>query len=229
MKKYSSLFFDLDDTLFDFQRSEKWALKRLIEDHGVMFTSQMEEVYKNLNSELWHRYAKGEISVQTVKETRFTKLFNYYAIQGDGIKADIRFRELLADGNFLLPDAKEIMEDLHKTYQLIAVTNGIADTQYARLQKTGLKPYFDQIFISGEIGSQKPEPAFFDAVFQKNPTLNKKEVLMIGDNLDTDILGGINYGLDTCWITQKSISQANEKGVNPTFLIKSLKEIYNII
>lgn len=227
MSTYKYLLFDLDDTLLDFKRSERWALEQLFQKNGLEFNPQTLATYMDINRDLWSRYEKGEISSQEITDTRFTSLFEHYQVKKDGLKAEQDFRNYLAEANFLMPQAKEVLENLANDYQLFALTNGIAQTQANRLKAADIDKYFQEVYVSGAIGSRKPEAAFFDFVFEDAKELKADQSLMIGDNLATDIIGAANYGLDTCWMNP--YAKAISGNIQPTYQIQQLDQLYPII
>ena len=143
-----------------------------------------------MNGQLWESYERGEISRDTVLYTRFGRVFEHFGIDADGIAFEHDYRKELDEGHDLMEGAMELVQTLAPLYELYIVTNGTTETQYKRLGDSGLSPYFKDIFISGEIGSRKPMKAFFDHCFEKAPHLSPEDVLIIGDSLSSDILGG---------------------------------------
>lgn len=198
---YKHLFFDLDHTLWDFAVNEKITLNQLFEKHKLnrYFSSfdNFFDTYKPINKDLWLNYRNGNIPKETVKINRFLDTFRFVGLD------DVKMAELIADEfvelsplqTQLIPYTKEILTYLKPKYDLHIITNGFVEVQYIKLEKSGLRPYFKGIFVSEEIGYQKPDTNFFDCVVN-GCGANKKECLVIGDNLEVDILGAKDYGLD---------------------------------
>ncbi len=225
--KYSMLLFDADGTLLDFDATEKKALRNTFAIYGYPFTPEMELRYQEINHNLWAAYEDGKISRETVIYTRFKNLFDEFGIDDDGIGFEDVYQKQLGRGHDLIPHAMEIIQSLHGKVNMCIVTNGVTETQYSRLRDSGLDKYFDKIFVSGEIGYQKPDPAYFSYCFEHMPEVDKNEVLLIGDSLSSDMLGGYNFHIDTCWYNPKE--KKNEKNLPITYEIKDLRDLYQIL
>ncbi|MCT2536177.1 YjjG family noncanonical pyrimidine nucleotidase [Aquibacillus koreensis] len=227
MKKYKTLLFDIDDTLLDFGAAEKLALQLLFEEHDYTLTPEMETHYKEINRGLWESFEEGKIEREEVLHTRFSNLFKAYGLEVDGVLLEKSYRNYLGQGNQLLEGALELISDLTQHYDLYIVTNGVSVTQRKRLRNSGLFPLFKDIFISDEIGYQKPLKEFFDHVFSSVPDFVAEETLIIGDSLNADIKGGQQAGLDTCWINPSK--KHNHTGIRPTYEMERLEELYQIL
>lgn len=225
--KYKALFFDVDKTLLDFHATEHHALTRAFQKANLPFTEDMRAFYLEMNGALWESYERGEISRDTVLFTRFGKLFAHFGIEADGVAMEHIYRQELDKGHDLMPYAKAVISNLSKQYPLYIITNGTAQTQHRRLQDSGLKPYFQALFISEEIGSRKPMPEFFRYCLEQLPHLTPADILIIGDSLSSDILGGNLSGIDTCWMNPEQ--QTNTTTAIPTYEIQSLRMLYDIL
>ena len=226
-KTYTALFFDADKTLLDFSAAEKRGLEAVFAKHGIPLTEEVRSYYLALNGRLWESYERGEISRDTVLFTRFVRLFEHFGIPKDGIAFEHDYRQELDKGHDLMEGAMELVQTAASQYELYIITTGTTQTQYRRLGAAGLTPYFQNIFISGEIGSRKPMKAFFDYCFAKLPHLTPDHVLIIGDSLSSDILGGNLSGIDTCWMNAEG--KINNTFAVPTYEIRHLKELYPIL
>ena len=201
MNKYSVIFFDLDNTLLDFYKSEKTAIRTVLEMHSLPATDEVVKLYSEINRSYWEAFERGDIKREEIFEGRFKTLLEHLQLQGDTAAIANDYFECLAAGHDLMDGATEILAWLKaKGISIYATTNGIARTQYRRIKESGLEPFFDGVFISEEVGSQKPEREYFDYVMKNIPNVKRKEILVIGDSMSSDILGGINAGLDTCWL-----------------------------
>lgn len=227
MKKYKSLFFDVDDTLLDFGAAEKLALQLLFEEQNIPLTSEIKEHYKRINQDLWKRYEEGELSRDEVVNSRFSLLFNQYGKEVDGTLLEKNYRSFLEQGHQLVDGAFELITELNSQYDLYIVTNGVSSTQDKRLRASGLYPLFKGIFVSEETGFQKPMKEFFDYVFERIPQFEMNHALIIGDSLSADIKGGELAGMDTCWFNPKM--KPNYTDISPTYQIHKLEELKRIL
>ena len=223
--KYKYLLFDLDDTLLDFGKAQVLAFKKLLEDENIEYNDELFEKYETINKSLWRSFERGEISNKVVTSERFIRFFTLFNMKVDGIEIDNRYRSYLAEGNQLFEGIVEMLEKLSLTHKLYIASNGIGVTQHTRLKNNNLNKYFEKIFISGEIGSKKPDSEFFDIIFKEIGVKNKSEVLMIGDTLTSDILGANNAGIDSCLVDIHGIENSE---INPTYKIAKTIDLLNI-
>jgi 2-haloacid dehalogenase len=223
---YKILLFDLDDTLLDFSANEADSLNKLFQEHGYTLSDEILQVYKSVNKQLWADYENGKIILDEVLNSRFSETMLRLGQAVDGIEWEKQYRELLGNGCQLMEGALEVCQSLSISYRLFVVTNGVAKTQMKRLKQSGLYEFFEDVFDSQSIGSQKPSKEFFKYVMSHIKDFEKKEALMIGDSLSTDIKGGLLSGIDTCWINVKS--QNGSADIDSTFTITCLKELYDI-
>ena len=226
MKKYKNLLFDVDGVLLDFDKTEHFALYKTFNDHNIDFNEDIYKIYEDINKPLWNQFELGIISKDEVVNTRFVKLFEELNIDEDGVAFEKEYQDNLANGFFLIDYAVELLEQLKDKYDLYIVTNGVCKTQYNRLNGTDIAKYFKQIFVSEEVGYQKPMKEYFDYVKDHINDYKEEETLIIGDTIASDILGGINAGIDTCWVNRKN-------GVTPrlaiTYVISDLRELLDIL
>ncbi|KGM45623.1 YjjG family noncanonical pyrimidine nucleotidase [Neobacillus niacini] len=227
MKKYKTLFFDVDDTLLDFGAAEKLALQLLFEEQNILHTPEIEEEYKRINQGLWRRFEEGEMSRDEVVNTRFSSLLHVYGKEVDGKLLEKKYRSFLEEGHQLVDGAFDLIRELHSQYDLYIVTNGVSRTQDKRLRSSGLFPFFKDIFVSEDTGFQKPMKEFFDYVFERIPQFNVNDALIIGDSLSADIKGGQLAGMDTCWFNPKM--KQNDSDSSPNFQIHKLEELKQIV
>lgn len=227
MKKYKTLLFDVDDTLLDFAAAEKLALRLLFEEQHIPLNAEIEARYKKINLGLWRDFEAGEIDRDTVVYTRFSRLFKEYGHKVDGVLLEKRYRAFLEEGHQLVDGAFELITTLKNEFDLYIVTNGVAKTQDKRLRDSGLYPLFKGIFVSEAAGYQKPMREFFDYAFARIPNISLMETLIIGDSLSSDIKGGMQAGVDTCWFNPEM--KKNETNIAPTHQIQRLDELYRIL
>ncbi|MDF9448206.1 YjjG family noncanonical pyrimidine nucleotidase [Bacillus toyonensis] len=227
MKKYKTLLFDVDDTLLDFQKTEKVALRMLFEEKGIPLTSEVEARYKKVNKGLWDVFEKGEINRDEVVNTRFSILFKEYGEEVDGILFENNYRSYLEEGNQLIQGAFEFINQIQNEYDLYIVTNGVSKTQDKRLRNAGLHSLFKGIFVSEDTGFQKPMKEYFDYVFERIPSFASGEGLIIGDSLSADIKGGYVVGIDTCWFNPEK--KLNDSEIVPTYEVHSFEDLYALL
>lgn len=227
MKKYKTLLFDVDDTLLDFQKAEKSALRMLFEEKGMSLTSEIEAQYKKINKSLWTAFEEGEINRDEVVNTRFSILFKEYGEEVDGILFENNYRSYLEEGNQLMEGALQFINQIQSEYDLYIVTNGISKTQDKRLRNAGLHALFQDIFVSEDTGYQKPMKEYFDYVFERIPNFVPEEGLMIGDSLSADMKGGYVAGIDTCWFNPER--KLNDSGIIPTYEVHNFEELYALL
>lgn len=227
MKKYKTLLFDVDDTLLDFQKAERSALRMLFEEKGMSLTSEIEAQYKKINKSLWTAFEEGEINRDEVVNTRFSILFKEYGEEVDGILFENNYRSYLEEGNQLMEGALQFINQIQSEYDLYIVTNGISKTQDKRLRNAGLHALFQDIFVSEDTGYQKPMKEYFDYVFERIPNFVLEEGLIIGDSLSADMKGGYVAGIDTCWFNPER--KLNDSGIIPTYEVHNFEELYALL
>lgn len=222
------LLFDVDRTLLDFKKSEQIALKKSLEDFSFSYSQEIRARYEEINHFYWGEFEKGKMEKATILSARFDDLFREFGFSGDAVEFDRYYRNELSKIAELIDGADKLLIRLkEKGYQIYYVTNGTREVQWPRLKKSGLEQLADGIFISEEIGFQKPEKAYFDIVFSNIPHFQKEEAVMIGDSLTSDILGGVNTGLDTVWYNPDG--ETNTLGIPVTYEISDLWELENIL
>lgn len=227
MRKYKTLLFDVDDTLLDFAAAERASLSMLLESQGVLYDAENHKIYSQINKRLWKSFEEGLISSDELFNTRFTLLFKELGKSVDGPELEKHYRRGLGEGHYLMSGALEVITELKDHFALYIVTNGISQTQDRRLKLSGLFPAFKAVFVSEDTGFQKPMKGFFDFVFERIPNCELSETLIIGDSLTADIKGGILAGIDTCWVNPNGIKNTTEW--KPTYEVKSLDELYNVL
>ena len=194
------LFLDLDDTILDFHQAERIALAATLRSFGVEPVPEVMERYHIINQWHWEQLEKGLMTRDQVQTGRFAVLFRELGKPVDPKECTARYQENLSKGHFFLPGAEEAVKRLSQKYRLFLASNGTASVQHSRLTSAGLYPYFEKVFISQEIGHNKPSKAYFDACFAQIPGFDPEKAIMVGDSLTSDILGGIRAGIRTCWV-----------------------------
>jgi len=225
--KYEVILFDVDDTLFDFDMSEKKALhKTFLEFKYPTGLVDYRDTYNDISKILWRDLELGTMSLSELAVERFTRLFHQHELDIDAEVFSRVYLENLGTETHPIEGAVEVCEKL-KAYRLAIITNGFAAVQKARIENSELRNTFEQIIISEEVGYNKPAKKIFDYTFAKLQITDKKKVLIVGDSLTSDIQGGIDYGIDTCWFNPNN--KENHIGNEPTFEINRLRELLKIV
>lgn len=228
MAGYKFILFDADNTLFDFTRSEREAVAETLRDFGLIPTDSVIDDYSRINQSLWEKLERGETEKQRLRVERFELLFEKEGYDlSKAQDASDRYSERLSTKAYLIDGAREILEDLAPCAGLYIVTNGIKKIQESRFAASGLGRFIRASFISEEMGFEKPDARFFDEVERCIPGFARADALVVGDSLTSDIRGGINAGIDTCWFNPKHKPTPENMSIN--YVIGSLSELKNII
>ena len=217
------VFLDLDDTIFDFHLAEKKALSKTLTELGVEPTDATVSRYSEINASLWRKLERGEMEREEVLVNRFKFLFDELGLKRDALVARKSYEKNLSVGHYFVNGAPELLEELFGKYKLFLASNGTAAVQIPRIESSPIEKYFDGIFISELVGFNKPDNRFFERIFAGIKDFSKDETIIVGDSLSSDILGGKNAGIKTCWFNPqgKEISV----GFLPDFEIKMLAEL----
>lgn len=197
---YKFLLLDMDDTILDFKKAEEVALKKTLRSFSLEPTEEVCARYSQINQGYWEMLERKEITREALKVQRFGDLFEEYGIQIDSELCAKRYVENLAQGHYFMPGAEKAVQRLSKKYKLYLVSNGATDVQMSRLQSAGIGKFFQEVFISQQVGVDKPDKLFFERCFAEIPEIDKEKTMIVGDSLTSDILGGRNAGIATCWI-----------------------------
>ncbi len=230
MKKYTTLLFDADETLLNFDKDETDALSKILDECGIAKTAENISAYKEINLGLWKALERGEIDKPGLKKVRFKMFFDKigYIPAEEPFIINERYLSYLGEGGNLLDGAKELITELHQTgYDLYIVTNGIEKTQKKRLTKAGILPYFSELFVSEAIGHQKPKKEYFDYVLAHIKEKDIGRVLLIGDSLTSDIKGALNAGIPCAWL--KHNPAADTMGLKPDYIIDTIREVRKLL
>ena len=199
MKTYEIILFDTDATLLDFDKAEEYGIEALFRRFDVPVTEENKEKYRAISQRCWQRLEQGELTRAETLRLRFEDFFGSFGISVDGDEVNSLFQDALAESHDLIEGAEEILTYLKEKYKLYVITNGVATTQNRRLGDSGLKKYFDGIFISEEAGAQKPQEEFFEYCFRHMGRRDVENMLVVGDSLTSDIRGANRSGIDACW------------------------------
>ena len=225
---YKVLIFDADETLFDFKKAEKEAFKETILEFGINYDESYHfETYKVINSAIWKELEQGLITQSKLKIERFKRLSDKLKISFDEVEFANAYMKHLANGSFLFEDSTDLIKSIKDKYTLVIVTNGLTAVQEKRIKQSSIAKYFNNIVISENICISKPNPGIFEYTLKDMKNIKKSEVLMIGDSLSSDIQGGTNFEIDTCWYNPNKIE--NKTDLKPTYEVSSLKELKNLL
>lgn len=223
---YTSLFLDLDNTILDFGMAEKKAVKKVLAEYSLPCDDATAKLYSEINNSYWQRFERGEIPRDAIFEGRFETLFSVLGKEGDAAAIAKDYCKNLALGYDKVEFAEELLCYLkEKGYRIYITTNGFAYTQKNRIENCGLKKYFDNVFISEDIGAQKPDKEYFDYCIQHIEESDRSKILVVGDSQSSDILGGLNAGIDTCWFNPRGVAAKH----TTKYEIKHLRELTEIL
>jgi 2-haloacid dehalogenase len=225
--RYKWLLLDADGTLFDYDRAEAWALRQTFEVLGCGYEPQYDATYRQINGGMWRAFEQGEISQERLRTRRFELLFESLQLECDPDTFSARYLSNLAKGTDLIEGAEEVLRVLHGKVGLVMITNGLKDVQRPRFARSLIGDYFTDLVISEEVGAAKPSREIFDVAFEKMGQPRKEEVLIVGDGLSSDIKGGNNYGIDTCWFNPAGTPRPLD--VEVTYEISDLRELLGLI
>ncbi len=224
--RYTSLFLDLDNTLLDFYKAEQMAIIKTLTKFELPNDRETQKLYSDINRSYWQSFERGEIPKNAIFEGRFKTLLSTLNEERDVKLISEFYCKSLSEGYYKMDGADDVLTYLKaKGYKLYATTNGFAFTQYNRIEKSGLGKYFDKIFVSEDLRFQKPEKEYFEACISQISEKDRTKILVVGDSQSSDILGGINAELDTCWFNLENESQKYKSN----YEIKHLKELKDIL
>lgn len=241
--KYDYILFDADETLFSFNNFA--GLQQLFTSYGQVFTQADYDIYQQYNKQLWQRYQDNQIDAQFLQVERFVDLATRLPINAQQMNDE--FLDVMVAICEPLPGARELLYSLRGKARLGIITNGLARMQHKRIEHTGLQDYFEWLVISEEFGQAKPQVGIFDYTFGLMGNPPKEKILMVGDTFSSDIIGGQNAGIDTCFLQHPNValpacmrlSDADRKktergeqeicGAPPTYHITQLSELQDIL
>lgn len=224
---YKVIFFDVDNTLLDFDKTELYALEKTVEEVGYPYSKAVYKVYDEINNKLWDALEVGKMDVATLKVKRFEQLVEALKIDYSGKDMSKLYEKHLGEKAFEIEDAYKVCSTLSKKYRLALVTNGITQVQKHRIEKSSFKSFIERLFISEEVGISKPDAGIFEYAMKEMGIEDKREVLMVGDSPSSDIKGSMNAGIDSCFFNPKEVSI--EQSIKPTYEIKKLSELIQLL
>lgn len=222
--KYNWLLFDADDTLFDFKKSAKYAMTQSLDHFKIDPPEGYYKVYKEINHAAWLAFEKKEITIEELRFSRFDKFLKAIGEYRDPIEMNDFYLHQLSQTDFMIDGAKKMIKELLEAgHELCMITNGLKEVQRPRIAKTKMGQYFKHIIISDEIGVSKPHAGFFEYAFEQIGHPDKSSALVIGDSLSSDIQGGNNFGLSTCWYNPNKNKNLTKH--QPTYELHKLQEL----
>lgn len=224
---YDLLFLDLDDTILDFHKAERIAVSRTLRAFGIEPTEDILNRYHEINKWHWQQLETGKLTRTEVKENRFGALFAELGVNADKTACARAYEKNLSIDHYFLPGAEEAVALLNQKYRLFLASNGTASVQKARMTSANLYRFFEKVFISQEIGHDKPSSAFFHACFAQIPDFDPKRTMIVGDSLSSDILGGINAGIATCWVNPAHAPGCED--IRPDYEIETLSQLPGLL
>ncbi len=227
--KYDLFLFDLDDTLLDFKASEKLSFVSAMNSVGL--TTDLDNLFRTYqieNAALWKQFEQGKTTKDLLKVERFRKLFEIHAIEIDPVLTANRYLDALPEAVVLIDHAVELCDFLSGKGELGIITNGIQTTQVQRLSRSKLAPFISFMAVSEEAGYAKPDVRFFEYTVKQARKFDKKSTLMVGDKLETDILGAHHFGIDSCWFNPAK-TKIEPHEVAPQLEITHLSELRKLL
>ncbi|MBQ3094499.1 MAG: YjjG family noncanonical pyrimidine nucleotidase [Clostridia bacterium] len=225
---YTTLLMDADETLLDFKRSEGFALSTTLARYGYTMTDEIQHAYHEINRLLWQQLEQGLILRARLKVQRFEELFRFMGVDNvDAATCNDEYMHTLGTRGFMLDGALDLLKELSVSYDIHIITNGTASVQHTRLADSGMLPFVKQVFISEEVGADKPSPRFFEHVLQALGQPDKRDLLIIGDSPTSDIRGGMLSGIDTCWFNPDG--NVCPDGIVPTMQVTSFEELRAVL
>ena len=228
MAKYYCILFDADNTLLNFDAAENKALAETLVNYGIEPDAETVQTSRALNSALWRQLENGQIRREKLFGERFSRFLKAINAAGDGVEMNRFYLEQLSTHPDLIgPEVLDVLRELSEVATLAVVTNGFQKVQTRRLAESGVLNFMEDVFVSEKMDSEKPNRKIFDTALRSLGVENRERVLMVGDSLTSDIQGGVNAGLDTCWFTTGH--DENTGKVRPTYEIASLEELYPLV
>ncbi|CZT57613.1 Putative HAD-hydrolase YfnB [Eubacteriaceae bacterium CHKCI005] len=225
--KIDTILFDLDNTLFDFNKAERIALTKALLQMGADPTESILHRFSQINLAQWKLLEQGKLNRNQVKIRRFQLLFDELNLNCDAKETAKVYESLLGMGHYFMEGAEQVLRTLSPQYHLYLVTNGTASVQRSRMKSAKLERYLKDSFISEEIGFDKPSKEYFSHCFQHIPGFQKQSTIIVGDSLTSDIQGGKNAGIRTVWFNPSHAS--NPSDIIPDYEIAYLKDLPELV
>ena len=224
-----AILWDVDGTLLDFSAAEKAAVQKLFFEFGLgECTDSMVARYSAINDAYWKRLERGEITKAEVLVGRYRDFFSEIGVDPSLAETfNARYQIALGDTVVYRDDSLNLVKSLHRKVKQYVVSNGTVVAQTRKLERSGLGRWMDGIFLSEQLGAEKPSPRFFEQVFAALPDIPKEDMLIVGDSLTSDMQGGLNAGVPTCWYNPQSLPRPADMAI--AFEIQNLQQIYELL
>ena len=225
---YNCVLLDFDETLVSFTESEAISITKVYNKYNIPATEENIAFYHNENERLWREFEKGKIKKKDIERNRFGKVIEKFGLTGvTGDRMNRDYINYLKNSAILYDGAIEFLEDIEDYATIAIVTNGIESVQQNRLKLSRVIDFADGVFTSEKMGFNKPDKRIFINALKNLGIENYKKVLVVGDNLHSDIKGGINAGLDTCWVNFTGAE--NTTNIKPTYTVYDYTQLKNVI
>lgn len=223
---YKFILLDLDNTILDFDTTERNSFKKIIESFSMRYDFEILNQYKKINTSLWKLLEQGKVTRDIVLNTRFSEFFKLYNIAVDGEKVEKQFRQYLNESSDFVPNAESTLIELKRMgKKLYAASNGVYSTQVQRLTNAGILHLFDDMFISEKVGFEKPSIHFFNYCFDNIKNFERDKTIMVGDSISSDIQGAINASIDSCYYKHNKDLDC----LNASYTINDISELLDIV
>jgi len=226
-KHYPWLWFDADNTLFDYNKAEANALKQTFQSLSLPFEENYLGIYQRINHGLWQALEKQEITPTVLRFRRFELLLEDIQLNGSPDQVSSVYIQQLAICSELMDGAYEVLQSLYGKCRFAIVTNGLQAVQRSRLSHSAIRDFVTDIIISEEIGVAKPHSSFFEITSSRLGYPPKNDILIIGDSLTSDMQGGVDYGIDTCWFNPGNMPQPDDMPI--TYQIRHLRDLMDFL
>lgn len=226
-KRYDILLLDADDTVFDFCAAERIAFFQTMKWAGIDADDRLYATYSAINERHWKALERGELTREQVLFGRYAVFLETCGLTGDPDALNGYYMEALSTCDILFPDSLESLEALSENHRIYFVTNGNAGVQRGRFNKSPVMRYVDDFFISGEIGYEKPDIRYFEAIFQKIPNFDRAQALLVGDSPTSDLAGAARAGLDSCYVDRRGKKLPSD--IMPTYRVDDLAGLVQLL
>jgi len=227
MNKYKFLLFDADNTLLDFTKSEDSAIRMTMSAFGINPTDELVKSYSRINDGLWKALERKEIDKDTLKVLRFELFLKENSLSADHVLMAKQYTSNLSAQPYVINGARELLLSLKEDYEIYIITNGIGFVQRGRIGASEINGLYKKLYISEEIGFEKPDPRYFERVFADIENFDPTRALIIGDSMSSDIKGAVLCGIDSCYFTPCGKMPSGD--VIPTYVITGLSQLHEIL